>query len=62
MACQTRLESRSLTSGEPLMVLETVAMETLAMAATVRISGVFAADLREAFRGTNQSYSRGNQV
>ena len=40
------------------MVLETVAMETLATAATVRMSGVFVADLREAFRGTNGSYSR----
>ena len=40
------------------MVRETVAMETLATAATVRMSGVFAADLRDAFRATNQSYSR----
>jgi hypothetical protein len=44
------------------MVRETVAMETLATAATVRISGDFAADLREALRGTSQSYSRGTEV
>ena len=49
MACQTRLERRSLTSGEPLMVRETVAMETLAKAATVRMSGVLAADLAWSF-------------
>ena len=52
MACQTRLDSRSLTTGEPLMVRETVAMETLANAATVRISGVLSALLRRAFRAT----------
>jgi hypothetical protein len=44
-----------------LMVLETVAIETLATAATVRMSGVFAADLRDALRGTNRSYSRQNK-
>jgi len=38
-----------------LMVLETVAMETLAAAATVRMSGDFGADLLDVFRGTNES-------
>jgi hypothetical protein len=55
MACQTRFDSRSLTSGERLMVLETVAMDTLAAAATVRISGILPADLPVALRGTNPS-------
>jgi hypothetical protein len=39
------------------MVLETVAMETLATAATVRMSGVLAAGLRDTFLGTGESYS-----
>jgi hypothetical protein len=40
------------------MVLETVAIETLATAATVRMSGVFAADFRVDLRATNASYSK----
>jgi hypothetical protein len=55
MACQTRWLSRSLTAGEPLMVRETVAMETFANAATERISGVLGVVLRFAFRTTNRS-------
>jgi hypothetical protein len=52
MASQTRFDSRSLTAGDPLIVLETVAIETFASAATVRISGVLATDLRVTFRAT----------
>jgi hypothetical protein len=52
MACHTRWLSRSLTAGERLMVRETVAMETLASAATERISGVFGVVLRFVFRTT----------
>ena len=37
------------------MVRETVAMETLASAATVRMSGLLPAVLRDAFRGTRKS-------
>jgi hypothetical protein len=55
MACHTRFDNRSLTSGEPLMVRETVAIDTFASAATVRISGILPAVLRVALRGTNQS-------
>jgi hypothetical protein len=55
MACHTRLESLSLTTGEPLMVRETVAMDTLASAATARISGVLSEDLRIGFRATSES-------
>jgi len=56
MACQTRLDKRSLTAGEPLIVRETVAMETFAKAATVRISGVLATVFRVTLRATNESY------
>ena len=52
MACQTRFFSRSLTAEEPLTVRETVAMETFAKAATVRMSGVFATALRVSLRAT----------
>jgi hypothetical protein len=55
MACHTRFDRRSLTSGDPLMVLETVAMDTFAMAATVRMSGILPALFRVFLRGTNQS-------
>jgi hypothetical protein len=47
-----------LTAGELLMVRETVAMETFARAATVRMSGVFVTGLLVAFRTTNPSSVR----
>ena len=47
----------SLTAGELLMVRETVAMETLAKAATVRMSGVLATVLRVPLRTTKPSSS-----
>src|SRR5450631_329579 len=56
MACQTRAASFSLTAGEPLMVRETVAMETLARAATVRISGLLGTVVRLPLRLTNLCY------
>src|ERR1700723_2573793 len=62
MACQTRLASRSLTAGELLMVRETVAMETLASAATVRMSGVLAAVLRVPLRTTSPSLKELNAM
>jgi len=52
MACHTRLDSFSLTAGEALMVRETVAMETLARAATVRISGLLESEVRLPLRLT----------
>jgi hypothetical protein len=55
MACHTRFISRSLTAGDPLMVRETVAIETFARAATVRISGALPAALRDGLRATNTS-------
>jgi hypothetical protein len=58
MASQTRFDSLSLTAGEPLIVLDTVAIETFAKAATVRMSGVLATLLRVPLIATNRSYSQ----
>src|SRR5260370_31125623 len=56
MACQTRCESFWLTAGEALMVRETVAIETLANAATVRMSGLLGTVVRLPFRLTQSCY------
>jgi len=56
MACQTRCESFWLTAGDALMVRETVAIETLARAATVRISGLLGTVVRLPFRLTETCY------
>src|SRR5271170_2716228 len=56
MACHTRCAIFWLTAGEALMVRETVAIETLASAATVRISGLLGTVVRLPFRLTQPCY------
>jgi hypothetical protein len=56
IACHTRCDNFWLTAGEELIVRETVAIETLARAATVRISGLLGTVVRLPFRLTQPCY------